>query len=142
MKRMKRQKASKWIGVARFAALLLMLILFINSFVLFKEIREDVMYGSKSTGLSTMNDYFDEGNYQKIYTAAAVNRYADDELAVDVSQYEAFGRYYHAYVMARSLDDNARYLQEMEKEKSSISWKKILDVIGVLEEDLNAAGNP
>lgn len=133
---MKKYKASKWIGVARVLALLLMLILFINAFTLFKEIREDVMYGSKSTGLSMLNDYFDRGNYQTIYTAAAVNRYADDELAVDVSQYEAFGRWYHAYVRARSLEDNESFLRQMEKEKSSISWKKILDVISVLEEDL------
>ena len=67
---------------------------------------------------------------------AAVNAYADDKLSVDVSQYEAFGRYYHAYVMARSLDGDDAYLKEMEKEKAGISWKKILDVISVLEEDL------
>ncbi len=133
---MTKHKASKWIGVARVLALLLMLILFINAFSLFKEIRRDVMYGSQSTGLYTMNGYFDDGDYQKIYTAAAVNRYADDELSVDVSQYEAFGRWYHAYVRARSLDENTEFLKQMEKEKSSISWKKILDVISVLEEDL------
>ncbi|MBR2670373.1 MAG: hypothetical protein IKE36_11330 [Solobacterium sp.] len=127
---------SKWIGFARILALVLMFILFINSFTLFKDIRRQVMYGSRSTGLSTLNDYFDEGNYQKIYTAAVVNTYADDELSVDVSQYEAFGRYYHAYVMARSLEDNAQYRQEMAKEKANISWKKILDVISVLEEEM------
>ena len=127
---------SKWIGFARIMALLLMIVLFINSFVLFKDIRSYVMYGSKSTGLNILNDYFDQGNYQKIYTAAVVNAYADDELSVDVSQFEAFGRYYHAYVRARSLDDNRQYLKEMEKEKAAISWKKILDVISVLEEDL------
>ena len=133
---MKKHKASKWIGAARVLALLFMLILFINAFTLFREIRRDVLYGSQSTGLQTMNEWFDEGNYHKIYTAAAVNRYADDELSVDVSQYEAFGRWYHAYVRARSLEDNAEYLKQMENEKSSISWKKILDVISVLEEDL------
>ena len=127
---------SKWIGFARIIALLLMLVLFINSFILFRDIRSDVMYGSKSTGLSTLNDYFDQGDYQKIYTAAVVNAYADDELSVDVSQYEAFGRYYHAYVMARSLDNSERYRKEMEKEKAGITWKKILDVISTLEEDL------
>ena len=133
---MKKQKASKRIGVARGLALLFMLILFINAFTLFREIRRDVLYGSQSTGLQTMNEWFDEGNYHKIYTAAAVNRYADDELSVDVSQYEAFGRWYHAYVRARSLEDNAEYLKQMEKERSSISWKKILDVMNTLEEDL------
>ncbi len=134
---MKNRKRSRWIGFARIMALLLMLVLFINSFLLFKEIRRDVMYGSRSTGLDTLNSYFDEGSYQKIYTAAVVNRYADDELSVDVSQYEAFGRYYHAYVMARSLEDNEEYLKEMEEEKARISWKKILDVIRVLEADLD-----
>ncbi len=124
---------SKWIGFARIVALLLMLALFINSFMLFKEIRRDVSYGSRSTGLNTLNDYFDEGNYQKIYTATVVNKYADDTLSVDVSQYEAFGRYYHAYVMSRSVADNAKYLEEMAQEKARISWKKILDVISVLE---------
>ena len=132
----KKYKASKWIGVARVLALLLMFILFINAFTLFREIRRDVLYGSQSTGLQTMNEWFDEGNYHKIYTAAAVNRYADDELSADVSQYEAFGRWYHAYVRARSLEDNAEYLKQMEKERSSISWKKILDVMNTLEEDL------
>jgi len=127
---------SKWIGFARIVALLLMLALFINSFMLFKEIRRDVSYGSRSTGLNTLNDYFDEGNYQKIYTATVVNKYADDTLSVDVSQYEAFGRYYHAYVMARSLGDKEPYLQEMEQEKAKISWKKILDVISEMEEEL------
>jgi hypothetical protein len=127
---------SKWVGFARIIALLLMLVLFINSLVLFKDIRRNVIYGSRSTGLSTMNDYFDQGNYQKIYTAAVVNAYAEDELSVDVSQYEAFGRYYYAYVMARSLDDNEQYREEMKKEKAGITWKKILDVISVLEEDM------
>ena len=127
---------SKWIGFARIIALLFMLVLFINSFILFRNIRSEVMFGSRSTGLSVLNDYFDRGDYQKIYTAAVVNAYAEDELSVDTSQYEAFGRYYHAYVRARSLDDNEQYLEKMEKEKANISWKKILDVISVLEEDL------
>ena len=127
---------SKWIGFARILALLLMIVLLISSTILFRDIRRYVMYGSKSTGLSMLNEYFDEGNYQKIYTSACVNTFADDKLSVDVSEYEAFGRYYHAYVMARSLDGDERYLEEMEKEKANISWKKILDVISVLEEDL------
>ena len=128
---------SKWIGFARILALLLMIVLFFNSFALFRDIRSYVMYGSKSTGLGTLNDFFDRGDYQKIYTAAVVNAYADDELYADVSQYEAFGRYYHAYVMARCMDDSEQYLKEMEKEKARISWKKILDVISILEKDLD-----
>ncbi len=127
---------SKWIGFARILALLLMIVLLISSTILFRDIRSYVMYGSKSTGLSILNEYFDEGDYQKIYTAACVNSFADDKLSVDVSEYEAFGRYYHEYVTARSPDGDERYLAEMEKEKANISWKKILDVISVLEEDL------
>ena len=131
-----KNKRSRWIGFARVMALLLMAVLFINSFLLFRQIRSYVMSGSRSTGLSTMNEYFDQGNYQKIYTSAVVNEFADDALAVDVSQYEAFGRWYHAYVTARSLEDNEELLRQMEKEKSGISWRKILDVIDALEEDL------
>ena len=119
---------SKWIGFARIITLLLMLVLFINSFVLFKNIRSYVMSGSKSTGLNIMNDYFDRGNYQKIYTAAVVNAYADDELYADVSQYEAFGRYYHAYVMARCMDDSEQYLKEMEKEHLIDDRRTIIDI--------------
>ena len=131
-----KNKRSRWIGFARVLALLLMAVLFISSFLLFRQIRSYVMFGSRSTGLGTMNEYFDQGNYQKIYTSAVVNEFADDALAVDVSQYEAFGRWYHAYVTARSLEDNEELLRQMEKEKSGISWRKILDVIDALEEDL------
>ncbi len=134
---MKTAKPSKWIGLARILAVLLMFALFASSFMLFKGIRQNVIYGSRSTGLSTLNDYFDQGEYQKIYNAAAANRYADDELSVDASQFEAFGRYYHAYVRARSTDDNEEFLKEMEKEKAGISWKKILAVIDELEAELD-----
>ena len=97
---------SKWIGVARFAIVILILVLFMNCLSLFIEIRRDVLYGSRSYGLSTLNDYFDEGRYQQIYDGAISNKYADDKLAVDASQYEAFGRYYHAYTLARINEDN------------------------------------
>ena len=129
-------KKSKWIGFARAAILVFTLILFANCLSLFLEIKRDISYGSRSVGLSTLDEYFNKGEYEKIYTSSVTNKYADDELAVDASQYEAFGRYYHAYVMARSLDGDDAYLKEMEKEKAGISWKKILDVISVLEEDL------
>ena len=127
---------SKWTGLARILALLLMIVLFINSFELFKDIRRQVIYGSRSTGLSTLDEWFGQGEYQKIWNAAVVNTWADDELSADVSQYEAFGRYYHAWVKARSLEDNEAYLETMEKEKAAISWKKIREVIKTLEEDL------
>ena len=127
---------SKWIGVARFAIVILILVLFMNCLSLFIEIRRDVLYGSRSYGLSMLNDYFDEGRYQQIYDGAISNKYADDKLAVDASQYEAFGRYYHAYTLARIYEDNGEYLKQMETEKANISWRKILDVIDVLESEL------
>lgn len=128
---------SKWIGFARFAIVLLMLILFANCLSLFTEVKRDVLYGSRSYGLSTLNDYFDEGRYQQIYDCAVSNKYADDKLAVDASQYEAFGRYYHAYTLARIYEDNSEYLKQMEAEKAQISWKKILEVIDILEAQLD-----
>ena len=129
-------KKNRWIGFARFAIIVLMLILFANCLSLFLEVKRDVLYGSRSYGLSTLNDYFDEGRYQQIYDCAVSNKYADDELAVDATQYEAFGRYYHAYTLARIYEDNDVYLRQMEAEKAQISWKKILDVINTLEAEL------
>ena len=130
-------KKNRWVGFARFAIIILMLVLFANCLSLFLEVKRDVLYGSRSYGLSTLNDYFDEGRYQQIYNCAISNKYADDELAVDASQYEAFGRYYRAYTLARINEDNAEYLRQMEEEKAQISWKKILDVIDTLEAELN-----
>ncbi len=127
---------SKWIGLARTTIVILILVLFANCLALFLEIKKDVSYGSRSTGLSTLNDYFDAGQYQEIYNAAVKNKYASDELAVDASQYEAFGRYYHAYTMARISEDNEKYLEQMKEEKAKISWKKILEVIDMLESQM------
>ena len=127
---------NRWIGLARTAIVFFTLVLFVNCLSLFIEIKKDVSYGSRSTGLSTLDEYFDEGEYQKIYKAAVTNKYADDELSVDASQYEAFGRYYHAYTMAKISEDNSKYLKQMQEEKARISWKKILEVIDMLEADL------
>ena len=127
---------NKWVGVARAAIVFFMMVLFINCFTLFTEIKRDISYSSRATGLSTLNDYFDAGEYQKIYSRSVENKYAKDELYADVSQYEAFGRYYHAYTLARIYDDNEKYLRQMEEEKAQISWKKILEVISALEAEL------
>ena len=127
---------NKWVGVARIAILFFILVLFTNCLALFLEIKRDVSYGSRSTGLSTLNEYFDAGEYQRIYNCAVTNKYADDELAVDASQYEAFGRYYHAYTMAMISENNEQYLEQMKEERAQISWKKILEVMDVLEEEM------
>ena len=127
---------NRWIGIARVAIVFFILVLFINCLALFTEIKRNITYGSRAVGLSALNDYFDTGDYQKIYESAITNQYAEDELYADVSQYEAFGRYYHAYTLARIYEDNDKYLKEMENEKAQITWKKILVVISALEKDI------
>ena len=127
---------SKWVAAARAAIIFFMLVLLINCIALFTEIKRDISYDTRATGLSTLNDYFDAGEYQKIYVCAVENNYSDEELYADVSQYEAFGRYYHAYTLARIYDDNEKYLAEMEAEKANITWKKVLAVIDKLEKEL------
>ncbi len=127
---------SRWAGFARFAIIIFMIILFVASVSLFTNIKRDVTYSSRNVGLSTLNDYFDAGEYEKIYESSIKNKYSDEKLYADVSQYEAFGRYFHAYMKAKMYEDNGEYLKEMAKEKENISWKKILDVIEALEKDL------
>ena len=129
-------KTSKWVPVARIAIVLFLIVLFFNAFSLFKEIRRDVIYNNRSYGLAVLNEYFDEGNFYEIYERTVENRYADDRLSVDVSQYEAFGQYYHNYMMARTHSDNQKYLRRMEDAKKQITWKKILNVIADLETEL------
>ena len=130
-------KKSKWISFAKFLIFFFMIVLFINATMFFREVRRDVLYGSRSYGLDTLNEYFDNGEYQKVYYYTICNKYADDELSIDVSQYEAFGRYYRAYTLARIYEDNDVYLKRMAEEKEKITWKKILNVIGMLENEMN-----
>ena len=126
---------SKWISLAKVLIIISIIVLFLNALAFFTGIRRDVLYFSRSYGLSVLDEYFDEGNYQQIYDHAIGNKYADDELSVDVSQYEAFGRYYHAYTQARINEDNEEYLKQMQIEKEKITWKKILNVIEELEKE-------
>jgi hypothetical protein len=134
---MKSRNKSKWIGFAKVMIFISIFILFLNALALFTEIKRDVLYGSRGYGLSVLNDYFDEGNYEKIYTSSIRNKYSDEKIEVDVSQYEAFGRYYHFYTQAMiHKDDNAWYLEQMRIEKEKITWKKILSVIEELEKEL------
>ena len=123
--------------MAKVLIVVFMFVLFFNAMAFFTEVKRDVLYGSRSYGLSVLNDYFDNGEYQKIYQYTTANKYADDELSVDVSQYEAFGRYYRAYTLARIYDDNSEYLKRMETEKANITWKKILNVIESLENEMD-----
>ncbi len=131
------KKKSRWIGFARVAIIFFLFVLFINAFLFFKEVKREVLYDSRAYGLDTLNECFDNGEYQRIYRYAVSNKYADDKLSVDTSQYEAFGRYYHYYTLALSHEDREEYLAKMEAEKEDISWKKILNVIETLESELD-----
>ena len=131
------KRTSKWIPVGRAAILLSMVVLYFNAYMLFTEIRREVIYNNHSYGLEVLNDYFDEGNYYQIYEKTVQNKYSNQELAVDISQYEAFGQYYHNYVMARTHTDNAKYLALMNEAKQKITWKKVLNVIAMLEQELH-----
>jgi hypothetical protein len=131
------KRTSKWIPVGRAAILLSLVVLYFNAYMLFTEIRREVIYNNHSYGLEVLNDYFDEGNYYQIYEKTVQNKYSNQELAVDISQYEAFGQYYHNYVMARTHTDNAEYLALMNEAKQKITWKKVLNVIEMLEQELH-----
>ncbi|MCR4633619.1 MAG: hypothetical protein K5648_05785 [Erysipelotrichaceae bacterium] len=128
---------SKWVSLARILILIFLMILYMNAYALFTEIRKDVLYSSRSYGLDTLNQDFDNGEYEKLYMRAIANRYADDELSVDVSQYEAFGFYYHYFTLAKSHPEDKSYRDAMAAEKEKITWKKILDVITLLENELD-----
>ena len=114
-----------------------MFALVVNSYVLFREIKREVNMQNRSYGLSVLNDYFDNGEYYKIYLCTVKNSLVEEKPYVDVSQYEAFGRFYNAYLMAKMYPDNQDYIDQMKAEKANISWKKILNVISLMEEDLN-----
>ena len=114
-----------------------MFVLILNSYVLAREIKSDITFQNRSYGLSVMNECFDNGEYYKIFHYALKNDLAEDEPYIDVSQYEAFGRFYNAYLKAKMYPDNNEYRIQMETEKAKISWKKILNVMAILEEDLN-----
>ena len=124
---------SRWTPVARFLILLFLLVLFLNAMSLFVEIRRDMSYANRAYGLSALDDCFNDGRYQELYKYTLKNGFTDEKVEVDVSEYEAFGRYYNAYVKARIYEDNDIYLKQMEKEKASITWNKILSVIERLE---------
>ncbi len=124
---------SKWKSLARLAIIFFTVVLFFNALALFVQIRKDVSYGNRCYGLSELDEAFSNGEYHRVYTYTLSNEYAEDEVKVDASQYEAFGRYYHAYVLSRIYENNEAYLKQMETEKQKISWKKITNVIDMLE---------
>ena len=128
---------NRWVTLARILIIFFMLILYINAHTLFVDIKRDVTYGSRSYGLEALNADFDNGEYEQIYLRTLSNKYADDELSVDVSQYEAFGYYYHYFTLAKAHPEEGKYRDLMNAQKEKITWKKILDVIGELVNELN-----
>ncbi|MBQ6493783.1 MAG: hypothetical protein IJI92_07990 [Erysipelotrichaceae bacterium] len=127
---------SKGSVLLKILIVIFMIILFFNSMMAVLTIRKDVSYKNRSYGLTVMDDYFNSGNYYEIYLCSLKNEYVSEEPYVDVSQYEAFGRFYHAYMMAKMYPDESKYREQMEKEKAQISWKKILNTVAILENDL------
>ena len=127
---------SKWVRLARVLIVIFSIILFLNAMTLFLEIRRDINYNNRAYGLSVMDDDFNNGEYYRVYMNSIKNAISDEDPAVDTSQYEAFGRLFNAYVNAKINTDNAKYIEQMNKEKQSITWNKILTVVESLENDL------
>lgn len=133
-------KSRRWIRLGRILIVIFTIILFFNAFSAFIKIKRDITYTNRAYGLSAMDDHFENGEYYQIYTETVKNSIVDEKPAVDTSQYEAFGRFYHAYLMAR-IDDDPLYQKQMEEEKARISWKKILKVVEELERELDENKN-
>lgn len=127
---------SKWVRLARVLIVIFSIILFLNAMTLFLEIRRDINYNNRAYGLSVMDDDFNNGEYYRVYMNSIKNAISDEDPAVDTSQYEAFGRLFNAYVNAKINTDDAKYIEQMNKEKQSITWNKILTVVESLENDL------
>lgn len=127
---------SKWVRLARVLIVIFSIILFLNAMTLFLEIRRDINYNNRAYGLSVMDDDFNNGEYYRVYMNSIKNAISDEDPAVDTSQYEAFGRLFNAYVNAKINTDDAKYIEQMNKEKQSITWNKILKVVESLENDL------
>ncbi|MBR0418266.1 MAG: hypothetical protein IJI66_03770 [Erysipelotrichaceae bacterium] len=112
------------------------IILFFNALFLAKEVKRDLTYDNRSYGLSVLDDYYNNGEYYQVYLLTMTNKYVDEKPYVDVSEYEAFGRFYHAYMMAKTYPDKVEYREQMENEKKNITWKKLLSTVNILENDL------
>ena len=124
---------SKWAGFARVVIVILTLILIMNSVALFTNIRRALSYTNRAYGLSAMDDSFNEGRYEEIYEYTLKNEFTTEEVKTDISQYEAFGRYFHAYTLSKMYPEETRYKDEMAEEKQKITWNKIINVINELE---------
>ena len=126
--------------MSRFVRVLIvffMFILVINSFVLVREVKREVNLQNRSYGLSIFNEWFDNGEYYKIYLHTLKNELVEERPYVDVSEFEAFGRFYNAYLKAKMYPDEEKYRTMMKIEKANITLKKIRNVIALMEENLD-----
>ncbi|MBR4461722.1 MAG: hypothetical protein IKS51_04000 [Erysipelotrichaceae bacterium] len=124
---------NRWVSLARILIVLFAIVLFGNALGAFMEIKSDISYFNRSYGLSAMNDHFENGEYYDLYELTLKNKYSKEEIEIDTSEYEAFGRYYYACIMAQMHPEDPVYLEKMQKEKDQIHWKKILYLIDEME---------
>ena len=129
-------KKNKWHPLARVLVIIFMITLFFNVVSLGYEVRRDLSYKDRCYGLSVMNDYFDNGNYYDVYLCTIRNQFTDEKPDIDVSDFEAFGRFYDAYCLAKIADDKQIYLSRMQTEKEKVTLKKILTVMEDFEREL------
>lgn len=126
-------KKNRWIGLTRILIVFFTMILYFNAYALFTEIKRSYQYSDRSYGLSAFDECFENGEYYSIYRYTLANQFTNDKPEIDTSQYEAFGRYYNAYLMSKAYEGDQKYLDIMKEEKAKISWKKITSVIERLE---------
>ena len=124
---------TRWVSLARVLIVLFTIVLFANALGMFLEIKRDISYFNRSYGLSAMNDHFENGEYYDVYELALKNKYSPEEVKIDTSEYETFGRYYYACIMSQLHPEDPAYQEKMQTEKDQIQWKKILYLIDELE---------
>ena len=126
---------NRWVSLARILIVLFTLILFANASGMFLEIKRDISYYNRSYGLNIMDEHFNNGEYYEIYELALKNKYSSEPLAVDTSEYEAFGRYFYAHIMAKMHAEDPIYQEKLQQEKANIHWQKIKFIIDELEQE-------
>ena len=82
-----------------------------------------------------MDEHFDNGEYYDIYDLTLKNKYSTEPITVDTAEYEAFGRYFYAHLMARMHENDPAYAEMLQQEKANIHWQKIKFIIDELERE-------
>ena len=126
---------NRWVSLARILIVLFTLILFANALGMFLEIKRDVSYYNRSYGLNAMDEHFNDGEYYEVYELTLKNKYSAEPIEVDTSEYEAFGRYFYAHLMAKMHEGDPAYQTILQQERNNIHWKKIRNVIDRLDQE-------